>query len=659
MRALRLCLGITILATLAIFAHLLSLGDSLKILSRSQNLIVLFTALALAILIALLVEISLLAASWTPWKHKLSGWLERGAVVLRRLGLANLLLFALGIGVFSFLLNSPYNRYLQGTILRFSLAWLLCLAGAIFLRSAGMAQSWGLSLLAAALLTAAGYRLAIFTLDISAYPFSLGWSEASRYYYASLFFAEKLYGIDIPPSVLHPSRYLMQAAPFLILDSPLWLHRLWQVFLWLATTLATVGLLARRIRLKDRVHQAVFAVWAALLLLMAPVYYHLLVTVILVLWGYDRQKPWRTLLVVLVASFWAGISRINWIPLPGMLAASLYFLEAPIDRKTIYSYLLKPALWIVSGAAVGFLSQETYKLVSGNPLEHFGSSFSSQLLWYRLWPSATYPLGLLPGALLVILPALTAMYLKLGGRWKGMPSLRLLGISAILLVFFGGGLVVSVKIGGGSNLHNLDAFLSLFLVICSFVYRERFALESSPADRLASSQSPGWLYLASLAAALIVPAVITLDISVSSRQPNRADIAEAIATIQAEVDAAVAGGGQVLFISERQLLLFGTIREARLVPDYEKVFLMEMAMADNDAYLREFYARLRDHAYSLIVSEPLKPVYQDRSHSFGEENNAWVENVAEPILCSYTAKRTLRAVRVELLLPKNPTTNCP
>ena len=54
--------------------------------------------------------------------------------------------------------------------------------------------------------------------------------------------------------------------------------------------------------------------------------------VILVLWGFDATHFWRNLVLVLVASLWAGISRVNWLPVPGMLAAALYLLEVKADR---------------------------------------------------------------------------------------------------------------------------------------------------------------------------------------------------------------------------------------------------------------------------------------------------------------------------------------
>jgi hypothetical protein len=44
----------------------------------------------------------------------------------------------------------------------------------------------------------------------------MGWSEGSRYYYASLFFSKKIYQLDLPYPLPSPSRYLMLSLPFLI-----------------------------------------------------------------------------------------------------------------------------------------------------------------------------------------------------------------------------------------------------------------------------------------------------------------------------------------------------------------------------------------------------------------------------------------------------------
>jgi hypothetical protein len=84
---------------------------------------------------------------------------------------------------------------------------------------------------------------------------------------------------------------------------------------------------------------------------------------------------------------------------------------------------------------------------------------------------------------------------------------------------------------------------------------------------------------------------------------------------------------------------------------------MEMAMANNRPYLEKFYADLKNHRFALIVSEPLKAIYQDRSDSFGEENNAWVDRVVKPILCYYEPVKTMKDMRTQILAPLSRTDN--
>jgi hypothetical protein len=54
----------------------------------------------------------------------------------------------------------------------------------------------------------------------------------------------------------------------------------------------------------------------------------------------------------------------------------------------------------------------------------------------------------------------------------------------------------------------------------------------------------------------------------------------------------------------------------------------------------------------MIVSEPLVIQYQGRSHSFGEENDAWVQRVSEPVLCYYQPAEKLDAAGVVLYIPR-------
>ena len=112
------------------------------------------------------------------------------------------------------------------------------------------------------------------------------------------------------------------AVPFVIHDLPIWVHRAWEVVLWLFFTLAAVYLLVKRFGITDRLLRWVYFGWVFLYFFQGPIYYFLLISIIPILWGFDARKFYRTLLLVLIGSAWAGISRVNWIPVPALLAAT-------------------------------------------------------------------------------------------------------------------------------------------------------------------------------------------------------------------------------------------------------------------------------------------------------------------------------------------------
>jgi len=572
-------------------------------------------------------------------------------------------------GLFPWLVLSPDISFAKIIPLRLLAFCVLAVGGSILFLLAWPRQGWGTALVLTTLGYATVYKLASFIPDVSSYPFSLAWSEASRYYYASLWLSKTVYGFSIPPSVLHPSRYLLQAIPFLVPNDPLWLSRLWQVILWVATAGATSWLLARKIGLragrKPLIITLGMILWGFLFLFQGPIYYHLLLMAILVLWGYNRNRFWQTLIVVLIASLWAGISRVNWLPVPGLLAAALYLLETNLKGKPAWRYLSPPAIWVLGGTLSGYASQQAYQLWSGNPVAWFGSSFSSDLLWYRLLPNVTFPLGILPSAILVSIPLIVLIGFRLVGHWKEFHPVRLFGLAAILGVLFAGGVVVSVKIGGGSNLHNLDAYLALLLVIGSAVFFDRFVPDQpvQPEDNtrgdIPPTANPLLKYSRGIfiAGALVIPLYFIL--SAGGQLPRRDYRAaqNALQTINSATQTAASQGGEVLFISQRQLLTFDYVKNGPLVPDYELVFLMEMAMSDNSAYMDAFQSDISHQRFAMIVAEPLVVQFQGRNHGFGEENDAWVKGVSEPVLCYYEPTVKLDSVGLVLYVPRTSPCN--
>jgi hypothetical protein len=296
-----------------------------------------------------------------------------------------------------------------------------------------------------------------------------------------------------------------------------------------------------------------------------------------------------------------------------------------------------------------FAVQAAYVRFSGIPADRFTSSLSSALLPYRLLPNPTYS----PGILLAVLAATAPIGIHLWRTrftwqksidvWRGAYLLAALATLAV------GGIVVSLKIGGGSNLHNMDAYLVLLLVIGVALLR----------------QGPGSVFHPLLppfrdtALLVAVPAVFAVGLG-APWVPRDLDAAQAsLSRIGDEVRQAGEEGKRVLFISQRHLLTFDEVPAVPLEADYETVFLMEMAMAGNRPYLDRFHRLLADRAFGLVVVDRLSTALQGRGHSFGEENDAWVSEVSWPILCSYDVLARLDSPPVDLLIPKEEPAACP
>ncbi len=567
--------------------------------------------------------------------------IEQFSYRFRWLGLAVLMLAIVGIYVLVYI-EQPDR--LTAPLPRFWLLWMLSIFSAFVAKTWLKPPSLFWAFMLSLMFWGGVFIIYSFVPQVNPYPFSLGWSEGSRFYNASTFVAQAVYGRWLPLPVLHPTRYLMQAVPFMVGDLPVWVHRLWQMVLWLVCTALGVWLLVRRLRMGAGWKVALWGMFGFLFLFQGPVYYHLMICTYPLLAWFSARRPGRSLLLVLLASVWAGLSRLNWYPVPGVLAAMLYLLEVTMQRESgkdgawhWLRYLAWPAVWAVSGTGLAFAISKGYEHLSGNSPEVFGSAAESPLLWNRLWPNTTYSLGVLQAALLAILPLMLVMiYLlykryQVGVRWHW---LRLFGLGAILFVFLAGGIVVSVKVGGGSNLHNMDAFLFFQLVMGCYLLCDRF----EPDNKTKTVFNPGkFLVLFLILTSVIWPVHEGRPYALPASEVTQKELAD----LQTLLDAANRADGRVLFISERQLLTFDQVQVSDFEPDYEKVFLMEMAMAGNPFYLERFYDDLQNQRFALIVAEPLNANYQDERYAFSEENNLWVERVEIPILQYYQLKETL------------------
>ncbi|HRQ33153.1 MAG TPA: hypothetical protein PLM89_08635, partial [Anaerolineales bacterium] len=141
--------------------------------------------------------------------------------------------------------------------------------------------------------------------SVTAYPFSMGWSETSRYYYPSLLLSRKIYGEQFALPILHPALHALLAPPYLF-DAPLWAHRFWQTFLRLALAGLIAPALLSRLSIQDRGVKIFAGMWMILFLLMGPIYLHLAIPVLILLWGFSPHSSTRAWVAVPLASLWAG-----------------------------------------------------------------------------------------------------------------------------------------------------------------------------------------------------------------------------------------------------------------------------------------------------------------------------------------------------------------
>jgi hypothetical protein len=422
-----------------------------------------------------------------------------------------------------------------------------------------------------------------------------------------------------------------------------------------------------------------------------PIHTPLVFCAMLVVVAWDRSL-WLAVPLVMISSYLAATSRFTWLFAPGIWAAVFELGGAALNngklsRQTWVRSISVGAAGVFGGFIVPLLinffnpvQNTTAGVISNsNPNAVTTTTVTAAvthqaLLWYRLLPNATYGYGILLGLLIAVGPlAILLGYLALTRRWS-LNLWQKLGVLMPLLAFLAVGLVASTKIGGGGDLHNTDMFL-IGLLFAGAIY-----IKNGDHNWLVHiEQAPGWVMLVVFMAVLIpgypalmamqpisfanaLPKIITLtDSNPLARSlgslPADDKVQVALTKIRTTV-AAEKTKGEVLFMDQRQLLTFGYVADVPLVPDYDKKLLIDQAMSGNEVYFQQFYADLAAHRFALIISGTLRTPIKDSEYGFGEENNAWVDWVARPVLCYYEEKDTLLDVHTEMLVPKQGVTDC-
>jgi hypothetical protein len=221
----------------------------------------------------------------------------------------------------------------------------------------------------------------------------------------------------------------------------------------------------------------------------------------------------------------------------------------------------------------------------------------------------------------------------------------------MITALFAGSAVVSTKIGGGGDLHNMDTYAVMVGIVGLYFVGSRVQPEASQTSLQVHS-------FPVFAVALVIPLLILIPMlgpypkyNESSNQRAHQQLVDVVNEIGKE--------GPVLFISDRQMVALGEVN-VPLVYDYEVVTLMEMAMSGNQAYLNQFYDDLSNHRFAAIISGR-QNLNIKLEGSFAEENNVWNKNVAPYILCYYESNGTIEAdqTRLEIYVPRTQSVDCP
>jgi len=592
--------------------------------------------------------------TWTRYRERILAITEFPERVPEKLRWLGWVVLSISVAGFTavFMLSNVRSLFGSEGWIRCLIFWYFSLFGLFGIKTIRQNRAWFPSLLAVVLAQTLFHLVMVQFSYVTSYPFSMGWSETSRYYYPSLFLSERVYGQAYPLPILHPTLHLLLSPPYLF-DAPLWVHRLWQVTIRLILVGAVVPAMMTRLSVHNKATRWLVSLWMILFLFMGPLYFHLALPVIILLYGFSHQDDRRTWFAVLLASIWCGWSRVNWYPVPGMIAAVLYMFEVPFKGEKVWRYLSKPALWFTVGTLTAFASQGIYIVISGVPSELFYTSLSSDLLWYRLLPNASYFLGILPASILASIPMWIGMYFALRGQRDSWHVLRLVLIFFALIILFLGGLVVSLKIGGGADLHNMDAYFVLLLVVFAYLMFARYIREDG------SFNQPVVLHWMVVVFLVIMPVWTQLKSNAGIRPFDASRTEKVLRTLQERVDSVSGTDREILFITQRHLISMHMLQNVNLVPEYEREDLMEWAMSNNDEYLGNFRSDMEAQRFALIVVDPLKFNYLGGNYSFGEENNVWVRRIMKHILCNYGLDVVFPEDQIALYIPQEGERRCP
>ena len=625
------------------------------------------------IIFSLFVLILFSLAIWAPaslekWKRKLVAFRQR--IGIFRWPIVLILLFSVPL-LFQY---TPWGAVFIKPFLRLNVWVFIVFFAAVFISKSEEDLFMWKEIFIAVLLTGCTFTIISSLANVSSFPFSLGWSEGNRLWDYSVLFGRRIYNYSGEKPIeayLDFGRQLIGGLPFLIPGVTIFQVRLWLGIVAFLPYLI-LGWVTFRFHSKT-INWVLAGFWTFMFLRQGPIHPPLLVSAILVAiaWG---QSLWLAVPLIGVAAYFAQASRFTWIFAPAIWAVMLEFNEELLgnkenNRKTWLRAFISGLAGLTGGWVlpwiIGIIQKNASSAVSVGQVTEAVSN--QPLLWFRLLPNATYPSGILLGLLLAIIPLVVILVYWFASNPGSTTPLQRLALALGLLSFGVVGIIVSAKIGGGGDLHNMDMFLIGLVFTAAIAWKKRGREWIENMDL-----SPVWIKL-TLVLLVAIPAYQPLvrlyplaygerlewvarltDVEETrflGSLPEDDQVKSALETIQKEISIAQQHG-EILFMDQRQLLTFGYIQDVVFVPEYEKKLLMDKALGSDFEFFEPFYRDLESQRFSLIVSEILNSQLKKNDYLFGEENNAWVEWVSEPILCYYQPSKTLNKVHVQLLTPR-------
>ena len=567
-------------------------------------------------------------------------------------------------------------------------ALLITLLAIIFTQEKNKLISWQ-ALLLSILLSSTIFTLASVFSNVTDYPFNLYWSDGNRLWDYSVMFGRHLYNYPAGEPInafISSGRQFLWGLPFLLPRTTILFNRFWSALV-LSLPYAILGWIAFKAEPSRKKEWILVGLWAFLFLNQGPIYSPLVLSAILVAIAWNRPL-WLAMPLIAFAGYYAQITRWTWEFAPAIWAGMLSLNGIRLNGARLsLRHWARAVSLALAGISIWYLfpiiqnvwhsrtnlASGIGNAVAGTVSSVQASTSKQPLLWSRLLPNDTYPEGILGGLFIAILP-LTILLIFLLKEKYWQPSLwQKLAMLGSLVPFLVVGLIISIKIGGGNNLHNLDMFLIALLFVATIAW-------NNGGSRLfrEMEQHPLWLKitLVLLVALPAFPSVRTLEPRLSLTEaeiqqvqilsdrelintlPGEEEINDAIWYIRHAINDAEEKEGEILFIDQRQLLTFGYVPKIPLVPEYEKKRMMNEAMSSNASYFEPYYQDLAAHRFSLIISEPLKVNLKGEEGVFAAENDLWTKWVAAPTLCYYEPLETLRSVYIQLLIPRQEPLDC-